>query len=66
MERRDHYATASEIAAMMGWSVAYVRKRASLERWRRLGTRPQRYHLGDTAKRGVDRFDNEGHTRCLE
>lgn len=34
----------------MGWTVTYVRNLASLHQWRRLGTRPQRYHIGDVAR----------------
>ena len=38
------------IAKFTGWSRAYVRKRSSLDGWRRLGTKPQQYRARDVAR----------------
>lgn len=35
---------------MTGWTVAYVRKLASIRGWRRTATRPARYDLSDVAR----------------
>lgn len=42
-----HYATAPEIARLFGWSPGYVRKLASVHRWRARGHAPREYHLTD-------------------
>lgn len=39
--------TAAEIGRLMGWKPGYVRRLASRDGWRRLGTRPQRYFIHD-------------------
>jgi hypothetical protein len=39
--------TAREIAALHKVSVVHIRNMASKDQWRRLGTRPQRYHILD-------------------
>lgn len=43
----EHYATVAEIMRLFPWSPAHIRNLAARHRWRRLGTRPQRYHLAD-------------------
>jgi hypothetical protein len=44
------YFTAEEIAHLKGCSVSYVRNLACHHGWRRMGTRPQRYHIVDVMK----------------
>lgn len=39
--------TAREIAHLRGLSYGYVLNLASAHQWRRLGSRPQRYHIHD-------------------
>jgi hypothetical protein len=41
------YLTAADIAKANGWTVAYVRNLAAANQWRRLGIRPERYHVSD-------------------
>ena len=41
------YATAPEIARMFGWTEGYVRKLASVHKWRHRGHAPRQYDLRD-------------------
>lgn len=45
--------TAAEIAQLMGWSKAYVLKRASIDGWVRRGTKPQQYEALSIIRSGV-------------
>lgn len=47
---KPYTATAVEIAALTGWSEAYVRRLASTHGWRRIGRKPVRYYLADVAR----------------
>lgn len=38
-----NWLTIEEISYLMGWTVAYARKRSSLDGWKRRGTKPQQY-----------------------
>lgn len=38
------------IARLTGWTPAYVRKRSSLDKWQRAGTKPQQYAAADVAQ----------------
>ena len=45
-----YHATAAEIAKMQGWSVAYVHKLASEQKWQRKGRAPVQFDLQDVAR----------------
>jgi hypothetical protein len=38
------------IARLTGWTQAYVRKRSSLDKWTRRGTKPQLYRIEDVTR----------------
>lgn len=47
--------TADEVMQLTGWSKAYVLKRASIDGWIRLGTKPQQYAASSLLARRVAR-----------
>lgn len=44
---RHNWFTAEEIGKLRGLTVGSVRNLACIHQWRRMGTRPQRYHILD-------------------
>ena len=46
----DQWLDVEAIAKLTGWSPAYVRKRSSLDGWKRRGTRPQQYDAQDVTR----------------
>lgn len=53
------------IARLTGWSPAYVRKRASIDAWKRLGTKPQRYRARDVTRSATTTRDTRVRTHLL-
>lgn len=47
---RNAWLDVEAIARLTGWTPAYVRKRSSLDQWRRTGTKPQQYSAADVAR----------------
>lgn len=53
------------IARLTGWTPAYVRKRSSLDKWRRYGSKPQRYHVDDVTESAGTTRDTRLRTHLL-
>ena len=46
----DHWLDVEAIARLTGWTPAYVRKRSSVDGWKRAGSKPQRYSMADVTR----------------
>lgn len=46
----DQWLDVEAIARLTGWSPAYVRKRSSLDKWQRAGSKPQQYRARDVTR----------------
>lgn len=53
------------IARLTGWTPAYVRKRSSLDGWRRAGTKPQQYRAQDVTRSASTARDTRVRTHLL-
>lgn len=56
------YLGVEDVQALTGWSKAYVHKRASVDRWRRLNSRPPKYRMADV----LDSAKGHKDTRVIE
>jgi len=50
MATMGKWLTVADIVALTGWTSAYVSKRACLDQWEKLGTRPQQYNSADVTR----------------
>lgn len=50
---------------LTGWTKGYVVKRASIDQWGRLGTRPQKYRMDDVLTSAKDTPDTRIRSHLL-
>lgn len=65
MAAADEWLDVAAIARLTGWSPAYVRKRSSLDKWGKRGTKPQQYRVGDVSRSASSSRDTRVRTHLL-
>lgn len=65
MATMTRWLTVADIVALTGWTPAYVSKRASLDQWEKLGTRPQQYNSADVTRSASTNRDTRIRSRLL-
>lgn len=65
MAEPAQYLTVEEVMKLTGWTKGYVVKRASLDQWGRLGTRPQKYRMDDVLTSAKDTPDTRIRSHLL-
>jgi hypothetical protein len=65
MSTADQWLDVAAIAKLTGWAPAYVRKRASIDAWKRAGTKPQKYSARDVSRSVPESRDTRNKTRLV-
>jgi hypothetical protein len=62
----DQWLDVEAIAKLTGWTPAYVRKRSSLDKWSRAGSKPQRYSITDVTRSASTTRDTRVRSHLLD